>query len=250
MHAITSLGLANRDYLSGDKDFYGGRNRALWHRLGPGSSRGHLGRSGCWEGFDLLSKWYRIACPERNKFLAIVVDSLFFSGKLYGELLALELCLQSGRGSCRVRDGWSDVLILGTAKSRFWRTTRTDTRLSSVTRKRERDRPLAGVVAHPEVMWRAHPQLLTTTDRGHGTWRGTQGHCRDRERAVLKANNGSSVGNVGRWLWEEGLLLEMRGEAGHACSYRVMPELVVVERRWERWREEGRGYIAWGHLES
>lgn len=252
MHAAISLRLVNRDYLSGQKHFYGGRNRALWQRLGPGSSRGHFWRFGGWEVFD-LSGWHRNAGPERNKFLAIVVGSLCFSRKLYGEFLALELCLESGRSSCRVGDGRSDVLILGTTERGFWRTTRTDTRLSSVACKRERDRSLAGVVAHPKVMWRAHSERLATTDRGHGTWRGTEGHCRDRERTRLEANNRSSVGDVGRWLREEGLLLELlelRRKAGHACSYRVLPELVMVKRRGGRWREEGRGYIAWGHLES
>ena len=142
------------------------------------------------------------------------------------------------------------MLILRTAESRFWRTTRTDTRLSSVACKWERDRSLAGVVAHSEVMWRAHSQRLTTTDGGHGTWRRTQGHCGDRERARWKANDRASVGDMGRWLWEEGLLLELGREARHASSYRMLSELMMVERRGERGREEGRGYIARGHLES
>ncbi len=46
---------------------------------------------------------------------------------------------------------------------------------------------------------------------------------------------------MGGWLWEERmlleLLLELRGEARHASSYRVLSELVVVERRRERWGE-------------
>lgn len=83
-------------------------------------------------------------------------------------------------------------------------------------------------------------QRRTTTDGGHGSWRGSQGHCRDRESAWSKANDRASVGDMGRRLWEEGLLLELlelRGEARHASSNRVLSELVMVERRRERWRE-------------
>jgi len=247
--ASVPLGFVNGDYLSRQKYFYGGRNRAFWQRLGPEFSSGHLRRPGWWEHFDLF-EWHRIASPERNKILAIATDSFLFSGEVYDELLALELCLEGSRSGCRVGDGWSDVLILGTAESRLWRTTCTDTRLSSVACKRERDRPLAGVVAHSEVMWRAHSQRLATTYGGHGTWRGTHGNGRDRERARRKANDRASVGHMGGRLWEEGLLLELRGQAGHTSSYRVLSELVVVERGGERGREEGRGYLAWRHLES
>ena len=181
----------------------------------------------------------RIAGPERNKNAAVVVNSLFFTGKLYCELLALELCFEGGRGGRRVGDGRSDVLILGTTECRFWRATRTDTRLSPVARERERNRSLASVVTHSEVMWRSHSHRGTTSDWGHGTWRRTQTqrHCRDGKSAWSKANDRASVGDMGRRLWEEGLLLELRGEARHASSYRVMSELVMVKRRRERWRE-------------
>lgn len=142
------------------------------------------------------------------------------------------------------------MLILRTAESCFWRTTRTDTRLSSVACKWERYRSLAGVVAHSEMMWWTHSQRLTTTYRGHGTRRRTHGHCRERERARRKANDRPSVRDMGGWLWEEGLLLELRRKARHASSYRMLSELVMMERRRERGREEGWGYIARGHLES
>jgi len=181
------------DYLSGQKYIDGGRNRVLWQRLGPEFSRSHLRRFGWWERFD-LSQWNRIASPERKK---IAVDSLLFTGKLYYELLALELCFEGGGGGRRVGDRRSDVLILGTAQCRFWRTTRTDTRLSPVARERERNRSLASVVTHPEVMLRTHPKrLATTTDWGHGTWGGTQGH---RESTRRKANDRASVGDMERW---------------------------------------------------
>jgi hypothetical protein len=142
------------------------------------------------------------------------------------------------------------VLVLGTAEGRFWRTTCTDTRLTSVARKWKRDGSLASVVAHSEVMCRAHSQRRATTDGGHRTWRGTWGHCWDRERTWREANDGASVGDVGGRLWEERLLLELRGETGHSSSYRVVSELMMVKRRRQRWREEGRGYVGWGQLES
>lgn len=92
-------------------------------------------------------------------------------------------------------------------------------------------------MAHSEMVWRAHSQRLTTIDGGHGTWRRTQGHRRERERARRKANDRASVGDMRRWLWEEVLLLELWREAGHSSSYRMLSELVMVERRGERGRE-------------
>lgn len=202
-----------------------------------------------------MFEWNRIASPERNKNVAVVANCFLFTGKLYYELLALELCFEGGRGGRRVGDGRSDVLILGTAECGLWRTTGTDTRLSPVARERERNGSLASVVTHSEVMWRAHPHShRRTTDGGHGGRRRTQRHWhwRHRKSAWSKANDRASVGDMGRWLWEERLLLELllelRGEARHASSYRVLSELVVVKRRRERWREQRRRYIAVGHL--